>query len=617
MKSRGTAAAAAVFRDTDTLDRIEDTLGGKKMRTMDVIRRIIDQHLWPHKKVLAVSFAAMLVVAATTAGIPFLIQLAADELAIAGNEQMIVLIPLLTIAIMTTKAVAEYISAVGQGFVGERLVADLRHDLFDALARADIAWLQNTHSGRFVASFMTDINAIRDASGVGLVALAGNLLKVIFLFGAMVYMDWLLSLFALAILPIAVRLMGRQRKKMFRSTSQMFQETGDLSSLISQALSGMRVVRAYGQEQAESARVQAVAERTYRFMMQSIRVKAATGPIVEALTGIGFAAAIFYSGYRGMAGTLTPGEFIGFMTAAMLMYQPLRAFATLQTVLQTGVAAASRVYGVIDTERQVTDRADAVELDVPTGEIVFDKVSFAYREDAPVLNDFDLTVAPGSRVALVGPSGAGKSTVMNLLLRFYDPVSGRILIDGQNIAHARIDSVRHHIALVTQEPFLFDDTVRANIAYGTEGASDADIEAAAKAAVAHDFIAELPGSYDYQVGERGMNLSGGQKQRIAFARAMLRKAPIVLLDEPTSSLDSDAEAQLQEALEHVIEGRTVIMIAHRLSTIRQADLICVMQDGRIVERGRHADLIEHSGLYARLWRAQAGEMITDGPALVD
>ena len=380
MKSRGTAAAAAVFRDTDTLDRIEDTLGGKKMRTMDVIRRIIDQHLWPHKKVLAVSFAAMLVVAATTAGIPFLIQLAADELAIAGNEQMIVLIPLLTIAIMTTKAVAEYISAVGQGFVGERLVADLRHDLFDALARADIAWLQNTHSGRFVASFMTDINAIRDASGVGLVALAGNLLKVIFLFGAMVYMDWLLSLFALAILPIAVRLMGRQRKKMFRSTSQMFQETGDLSSLISQALSGMRVVRAYGQEQAESARVQAVAERTYRFMMQSIRVKAATGPIVEALTGIGFAAAIFYSGYRGMAGTLTPGEFIGFMTAAMLMYQPLRAFATLQTVLQTGVAAASRVYGVIDTERQVTDRADAVELDVPTGEIVFDKVSFAYRE---------------------------------------------------------------------------------------------------------------------------------------------------------------------------------------------------------------------------------------------
>jgi ATP-binding cassette, subfamily B, bacterial MsbA len=309
-------------------------------------------------------------------------------------------------------------------------------------------------------------------------------------------------------------------------------------------------------------------------------------------------------------GDLSLGHFMGFMTAALLIYTPLKSAATLQTQLQEGVAAASRVFGIIDLDVRLVEAPDAKPLELTRGEIEFSNVSFAYEKENPVLRGVSLTVPPGRTVALVGPSGSGKSTLVNLALRFFDPDRGKVTIDGRDIAEVTVDSLRESIALVTQDPVLFDDTIRANIAYGAKPVDEGQVIAAAKAAAAHDFITALPKGYDTRVGEAGGLLSGGERQRIAVARAIYKDAPILLLDEPTSSLDSEAEAKVQAALEELMRGRTVLTIAHRLSTVKKADLICVLDQGRIIEAGRHDELVAKGGLYTRLHRTQFG--ITGG-----
>jgi len=340
--------------------------------------------------------------------------------------------------------------------------------------------------------------------------------------------------------------------------------------------------------------------------MRGTRARALSSPSIELLTGLGFALAIYFAGTKGVRGDLTLGHFMGFMTAALLIYTPLKSAATLQTQLQEGMAAASRVFGVVDLKVHLVEVPDAKPLALKKGEIEFNNVSFAYEPQNPVLKGVSLTVPSGRTVALVGPSGSGKSTMVNLALRFFDPERGKVMIDGQDIKHTTIESLRDSIALVTQDPVLFDDTIRANIAYGTKPMVEEEVIAAAKAAAAHDFITGLPKGYDTRVGEAGGLLSGGERQRIAFARAIYKDAPILLLDEPTSSLDSEAEAKVQIALEELMRGRTVLMIAHRLSTVKKADLICVLDQGRIVETGRHDELVAKGGLYTRLHRTQFG-----------
>jgi subfamily B ATP-binding cassette protein MsbA len=365
-------------------------------------------------------------------------------------------------------------------------------------------------------------------------------------------------------------------------------------------------VRAYRQEPREEARAAITINRALEFTMRGTRARALSSPSIELLTGLGFALAIYFAGTKGVRGDLTLGHFMGFMTAALLIYGPLKSAATLQTQLQEGVAAASRVFGIVDRETQLVEAPDAKPLALTRGQIEFDNVSFAYEPDNPVLKGVSLTVPSGRTVALVGPSGSGKSTLVNLCLRFFDPEKGKVVIDGQDIARVTVASLRDAIALVTQDPVLFDDTIRANIAYGTKPEDEAQVIAAAKAAAAHDFIMALPKGYDTRVGEAGSLLSGGERQRIAIARAVYKDAPILLLDEPTSSLDSEAEAKVQAALESLMRGRTVLMIAHRLSTVKKADLICVLDQGRIVEIGRHEELVAKGGLYTRLHRTQFG-----------
>lgn len=599
-----------LFSDSRSVHRADDSLQ-VDYTTEEIVRRIWREHLRPRMGLLVLAGIAMAMSAAATGALPKLIQLAADDVIDGKNVNAVYTLVPLVIAVTAARAVSGYISSVAVGYLGHRFIADLRIRMFERLSTADMGWIQTVHSGRLIAGFLNDANLIRQTASRTIVALGEKALTVFVLVCVMLYMDLRFSGIVLLTMPLAAYLLGKQRRKMRKSTTKSLQETGDLSALVSQTLTGMRVVRAYGQEEAEVGRAARAINRALEFTMRGTRARAASGPLVEILVGCGFAAAIYWAGAKGITGAVTKGHFLGFMAAALLLYEPLKTLATLQTAVQEGVAAASRVFGIIDKERRLTDAAGAKPLNLKAGEIHFDNVTFAYAEGQTVLDGISLKVPAGKTVALVGPSGSGKSTLINLVLRFFDPQKGRVLIDGQDISKLTIDSVREAVALVTQDPVLFDDTLRANISYGSEEAADVDVIAAAKAAAAHEFITQLPTGYDTRAGEAGNMLSGGEKQRIAIARAIFKDAPILLLDEPTSSLDSEAEAKVQKALEKLMRGRTVLMIAHRLSTVKKADLICVLDKGRIVESGRHDELMESGGLYARLHRTQLGIYIDD------
>jgi ATP-binding cassette, subfamily B, bacterial MsbA len=594
-----------LFRDSSAITRSADELQ-VEYTTGQIVGRIWREHLKPRIGLLVLATSAMLLTAATTGAIPFLIQRTADDVFVGKNEQMVYLITAAIVVVTVIKAIAEYVADVTVAYLGNRFIADLRIQMFAKLARADLNWIQTVHSGRLISSFLTDALLIRQTASRSLVTMGENYLKVVILVGTMFYMDARFAVLILLFMPIAWFVLSRQRRKMRKSTTQSLQETGDLSSLITQTLRGMRVVRAYRQENREEARAASAINRALEFTMRGTRARALSSPAIELLTGFGFALAIYFAGTKGVRGDLTLGHFMGFMTAALLIYAPLKSAATLQTQLQEGVAAASRVFGVIDYQVTLLEAPDAKPLKLKRGEIEFRDVTFAYEPENAVLKGVSLTVPPGSTVALVGPSGSGKSTLVNLTLRFFDPERGKVLIDGQDIKHVTIDSLREAIALVTQDPVLFDDTIRVNIAYGSKPVDESQVIEAAKAAAAHDFIMGLPRGYDTRVGEAGGLLSGGERQRIAIARAIYKDSPILLLDEPTSSLDSEAEAKVQAALEVLMRGRTVLMIAHRLSTVKKADLICVLDQGRIIESGRHDDLVAKGGLYTRLHRTQFG-----------
>jgi ATP-binding cassette, subfamily B, bacterial MsbA len=605
MQKSGNRVKDILFRDTHVITRGADELQ-VDYTTWQIVGRIWREHLRPRIGLLLVASAAMLLTAATTGAIPFLIQRTADDVFVGKSEQMVYWITAAIVIVTVVKACAEYVADVTVAYLGHRFVADLRIQMFAKLARADLNWIQTVHSGRLLSSFLNDSVLIRQTASRSLVTLGENYLKVIILIGTMFYMDARFAVMILIFMPIAWFLLGRQRRKMRKSTSKTMQETGDLSALITQTLRGMRVVRAYRQEDREESRAASTINRALEFAMRGTRARALSSPSVELLTGCGFALAIYFAGTKGVRGDLTLGHFMGFMTAALLIYAPLKSAATLQTQLQEGISASSRVFGVIDREISLIELPDAKPLKLERGAIEFRNVFYAYEPDNSVLKGVSLTVPPGRTVALVGPSGSGKSTLVNLTLRFFDPDRGKILIDGQDIKHVTVDSLRDVIALVTQDPVLFDDTIRANIAYGAKPLDEDQVIHAAKAAAAHDFIMSLPKGYDTRVGEAGGLLSGGERQRIAFARAIYKDAPILLLDEPTSSLDSEAEAKVQTALEELMRGRTVLMIAHRLSTVKKADLICVLDQGRIVETGRHDELVAKGGLYTRLHRTQFG-----------
>jgi subfamily B ATP-binding cassette protein MsbA len=530
-----------------------------------------------------------------------------DRIFVAREGSLLLLIAGAALVLAIVKGLADYGEAVLMTLVGQRVIADVQIALFARLMRADLAYFQANSTGTLISRFTSDAALLRGTAANVLAAIGKDAVTVVFLVGVMFYQDWLLGLVSFFVFPLAIRPIVGIGRRIRRVTASTQAEIGQFTTLLNQTFQGARHVKAYGMEQYEERRAAGLIERLFALIDRGIRTRSRASPMMETLGGAAIAVVILYGGHQVISGGRTPGALFSFITALLLAYQPLKSLANLNASLQEGLAAAQRIFEVLDVEPTIRDRPGARPLRITGGEIRFDNVSFSYVPGAVAIDRISLTIPAGCTVALVGPSGAGKSTILNLIPRFFDVDSGSITIDGHNVRSVTLSSLRGAIALVAQEVSLFDDTVRANIAYGRFGASMQEIEAAARAAAADAFIRELPQSYETLVGEHGILLSGGQRQRIAIARAMLKSAPILLLDEATSALDSEAERQVQNALQTLIRGRTTLVIAHRLSTVQFADLIYVIDRGAVVESGRHEELVSRNGLYARLYAMQLSE----------
>jgi subfamily B ATP-binding cassette protein MsbA len=480
----------------------------------------------------------------------------------------------------------------------------LQDRLFAHLLRMDLAFFADHRTGTLVSRMTTDINAMRLAVSTALTGLGRESLSIILLIGVMFYQDWRLAMIAFVAFPatvIPITGLGRRLRKVTGNTQA---QTGALMTLIAQSLGGIRLVKAYGLEAYEAMRAAALTASIRDLIVRAERVKAISSPLMETFGGAAVTIVIIYGGWQVIAGVTTAGAFFSFITALLSAYRPMKALANANAQVNEGLAGAERLFAVLDTKSAIVDAADAKPLKVTGGEVALSNVSFSYDGAITVLEGLGFTAPAQQTTALVGPSGAGKSTVLNLIPRFYEPNTGVIRIDGQSLADVTLASLRESIAFVGQEALLFDDTIAANIRFGRPDADDAAVEAAARAAGAHDFITALPDGYATFVGERGQSLSGGERQRVAIARALLKNAPILLLDEATSALDAETERQVQAALERLKQGRTTIVIAHRLSTVAHADQIVVIDKGHVVEVGTHASLITRGGFYARLQALQ-------------
>ena len=570
-----------------------------------LVRRLARDFIARHTGKLVLGFACMGVAAASTALRAWLMQPVLDRIFVGHEESLLLLLGGAALALAIIKSLADYGDSVLMNRVGLRLVTDVQTALYARLMRADLAYFNKNASGILISRLTNDVGLLRNAAANVLAAIGKDALSVIFLVGVMFYQDWALALMSFVAFPLAIRPIVKIGRRMRRVSANTQAEYGQLTTLLNQTFQGARIVKAYGMEPYEERRAAALFERIFALTDRANRTRARAAPMMEALGGAAVAIVILYGGHEVITGARTPGAFFSFITALLLAYTPVKAIAILNASLQEGLAAAQRIFEVLDIEPEIREQPGASPLRVAGGEVRFDDVSFGYQPGAIALDGISLTIPAGGSVALVGPSGAGKSTLLNLIPRFYDVSGGAITIDGQDVREVTLDSLRRAISLVAQEVTLFDDTVRANIAYGRFGASQSEIEAAAGAAAADRFIRDLPQGYDTIVGEHGLRLSGGQRQRLAIARAMLKDAPILLLDEATSALDAESERQVQTAVRTLMRGRTTIVIAHRLSTIVGADLVCVLDRGRIVEIGQHAQLLSSEGLYTRLYRTQS------------
>jgi ATP-binding cassette, subfamily B, bacterial MsbA len=592
--------------------RIDPAILGVGGRSAALVWRLARDFMRPHVRRILFAFLLMGLAAGSTAGRAWLMEPVLDRIFVAREGSLLLLIAGSALALALVKGLADYGDAVLMTRVGQRVIADVQLALFARLMRADLAYFYAHSSGTLISRFTSDAALLRGAAANVLGAIGKDAVTVVFLVGVMFYQDWLLALISFFVFPLAIRPIVAIGRRIRRVTASAQAEIGQFTTLLSQTFQGARHVKAYGMEEYEERRAAGLIERLFSLIDRGTRTRSRASPMMETLGGTAIAVVILYGGHQVISGARTPGALFSFITALLLAYQPLKSMANLNASLQEGLAAAQRIFEVLDVEPAIRDLPAARPLRISGGEIRFEDVRFGYVPGTPVIDGLSLTIPAGHTVALVGPSGAGKSTILNLIPRFYDIERGSITIDGQNVRQVKIASLREAIALVAQEVSLFDDTVCANIAYGRFGASSAEIEEAARAAAADDFIHELPQSYDTMVGEHGVRLSGGQRQRIAIARAMLKNAPILLLDEATSALDSESERHVQRALNALIRGRTTLVIAHRLSTVQGADLICVLDRGQIVETGRHPELLARGGLYARLYAMQFAEQHAAG-----
>jgi len=546
---------------------------------------------------------AMLLVAGITALLAYLVKPVLDDIFFAKRMHMLYLLPPLVVILYLIKGAMAYTHQYQMSYIGNGTVNRLRDELFAHLQRQPLSFFDSQPTGELMSRLAYDVDLLqRSVTGV-VTGFFKDSFTVIGLTAVIFYREWRLALMAVVVFPLAVLVILRVGRRLRRIATKTQVSMARLYTILQESILGQRIVKAFGREDYEIARFARKNLDYFRIRVKQTATRELTSPIMELLGALGMAAIIFYGGYNVIQGVSTPGTFFSFLAALLMLYAPIKGLSGVHNTIQEGLAAAQRVFGLLDLEPAIQDRPGARTLPPISRDIVYQGVSFTY-DHRPVLQDINLTVRRGEMVALVGPSGAGKTTLLNLLPRFYEVSQGAILIDGHDVREVTMESLRAQIGLVTQQTILFNDTVRYNVAYGRIEAREEEIINALQAAYAYDFVQLLAQGLDTMIGEQGVRLSGGERQRLAIARALLKDPPILILDEATSSLDSESEREVQQALDCLIKGRTTLVIAHRLSTVRNADRIIVLADGRIVETGSHPELLQQNGLYRRLYEMQ-------------
>jgi subfamily B ATP-binding cassette protein MsbA len=575
-------------------------------RQRGLLKRFVREWIAPRWRELILALVLTGALAAVTGAYPMIIKVSFDTL-MKENTAVLAYVLAAIVGVTMLRSLFLYLQTVETNRIVMRLTTDMQKLGFAHLVSSDLARLTRETPGRLVSRLTNDIVFVQQAAQAALNTAVRDTLSVIALAASMFYLDWVMSLIVLCVYPIAALPVAAISQRLRRVAKRTQDELGDMTSLLTEKLSSARLIKSFRLEGYAAERLNRSFEQVYELRMKAVKNRARIDPMLEALGGVAVAGVIAFAYWRIASGISTVGDFMGFVTALLMAAQPIRALGNLSARVNEGLAAAESFYGLIDEKPLIVDRPGAKPLAVDRGAIQFENVAFHYdgQKDLPAVAGFSLKVPGGKTVALVGRSGAGKSTVLNLVPRLFDVTEGRITIDGQDLRDVTLASLRDAISIVSQDVTLFDDAISANIGLGRLGASEAAIIAAAKAAAAHDFIMAQPQGYATEIGDRGLRLSGGQRQRVALARAILKDAPILLLDEATSALDTESERLVQDALARFTRNRTTLVIAHRLSTVQNADLICVMDQGGIVETGTHRELLAKGGHYARLVRSQA------------
>jgi len=569
---------------------------------VEVYKRLL-KYILPYRGRLVLALICMVGVAGSPGALALLVKPAFDDIFITKNVDMLILIPVAIISVFVLKGICDFGQYYLMAYLGQSVIRDLRNQMYAKLKEMSVGFYVRHSTGELISKMSNDVALVQAAVTSAITGIVRDSLTVVVLVGVVFYRDFQLALIAMVVFPIAIYpllIFGRRLKRYSR---QMLVSLEDITTRLNETITGIRIVKGFAMEDYERARFSKVNDTLFLAFMRRFKVRALSNPVMETLGGVGVSAVVFYGGYQVINGHSTPGTFFSFMTALFMLYEPIKRINEVNLNIQEGTSAGERIFALLDTPPDVTDRPDAIILNAVSQGIAYESVNFTYEEE-PVLHDINIEVKAGQVAAIVGESGGGKSTLLDLLPRFYDVTSGRILVDGVDVRDLTQNSLRGNVGIVTQQTILFDDTVRNNIAYGRPEFPLEKVIGSAKAAHAHEFVTALPNGYDTVIGENGIKLSGGERQRIAIARALLKNPPILLLDEATSNLDSDSEKAVQDALEALMKGRTTLVVAHRLSTVRNADRIYVMKNGRIEEQGTHDDLLVKNGEFARLYNMQ-------------
>jgi len=570
-----------------------------------ILRRLYHSYVKKYFDKLVISLLLSLVVAASTAAIAWLLDPAIEKMFMEQDKSVMLLIPIAIVVAFASKGLSLYLARVVLIKVGNEIVLFIQKQLASSILKSDVHTLESKHSGQYISHIMYDVGQINTLVSNGCLNIMKDSLTLIVLVTLMFYQNWKLAFFAMLMMPLAAFVARSLGKRIGKAVTESTKLNASLISYLSEMLKGSRMIKIFQQEKFEVDRSSKILTKNKDIHNKIGFIMIRATPIMEFLTGVMIAGFIYYSGFMIISGEMGINNFFSFLTAMMLAYQPIRSLATLNMLVYQGAAGAERVFAVLDTEPNIKEIDSAPNLKINEGNIEFKNVSFAYpKTDVDAVKNINISIEGGSTVALVGHSGAGKSTIINLLPRFFDPKEGEVYIDGQKITSISLSSLRKNISMVSQDTVLFDDTVRANVAYANLNASDEQVKKACDFAAASDFIKNLPQSYETLIGENGIKLSGGQKQRISIARAVLKNSPIILLDEATSSLDSESEEKVQNAITNLTKNKTTLVIAHRLSTIIKANKIFVLNQGAIIDIGTHNELLKNSMLYKNLYSKQ-------------